>query len=143
MPKAKYKDFDALKPYFELVQKGLGDLVSGEHYFDTIADDAIFEFLYIFPGFPRVIRGRAGLMAQYSGYGDNIKLHSADKLVVHHCQDSRVVIIECEVQGKILATGVPYDNRLLSIITIENKRIVHWRDYMDSLAAWNALTGTR
>jgi ketosteroid isomerase-like protein len=79
-------------------------------------------------------------MAQYSGYGDNIRLDSADKLVVHHAEDGRVVILECEVHGTILATGVPYHNRLLSIITIGNRRIVHWRDYMDSLAAWKALT---
>jgi ketosteroid isomerase-like protein len=140
MPTTKYADFDALRPYFELVQKGLSGLVVGEHYFDTIADDAFFEFLYEFPGWPRAIRGRANLMAQYSGYGDNIRLHSADKLVVHHAQDSRVVILECEVHGTILATGVAYDNRLLSVITIDNGKIVHWRDYMDSLAAWNALT---
>jgi len=80
------------------------------------------------------------LMAQYSGYGDNIRLHSADKLVVHHAQDSRVVFLECEVHGTILATGASYDNGLLSIITIDNRKIVYWRDYMDSLAAWNALT---
>lgn len=40
----------------------------------------------------------------------------------------------------ILATGVQYDNRFCSIIRIENRKIGHWRDYMDSLAAWNALT---
>jgi ketosteroid isomerase-like protein len=32
-----------------------------------------------------------------------------------------------------------YDNRFISVITIENRKIVHWRDYMDSLAAWTAL----
>jgi len=42
--------------------------------------------------------------------------------------------------GTILAIGVQYDNRFCSIIKIENRRIAHWRDYMDSLAAWNALT---
>jgi ketosteroid isomerase-like protein len=140
MPTIKYAAFDALRPYFEIVQNGLSGLVDGEHYFDMIADDAFFEFLYDFPGWPRTIRGRANLMAQFSGYGDNIRLHSADKLVVHRAQDDRVVILEYEVHGAILATGVPYDNRLLSIITIDNRKIVHWRDYMDSLAAWNALT---
>jgi hypothetical protein len=35
--------------------KGLNDLVDGGHYFDTIADDATFEFLYEFPGWPRTI----------------------------------------------------------------------------------------
>jgi ketosteroid isomerase-like protein len=30
---------------------------------------------------------------------------------------------------------VAYDNRLVAIATIENRKIVRWRDYMDSLAA--------
>jgi uncharacterized protein len=140
MPIPQYEAFDALSPYFEIVQKGLSGLVDGEHFFDTIADDAFFEFLYEVPGWPRTILGRGNLMAQFSGYGDNIRLHSADRLVVHHAQDNRVVILEYEVHGTILATGVPHDNRLLSVITIDNRKIMHWRDYMDSLAAWNALT---
>jgi uncharacterized protein len=70
---------------------------------------------------------------------NNIRLHSTDKLVVHHAEDS-VVILKYEVHGTIIATGVPYDNRFLSVVTIGNRKIVHWRDYMDSLAAWNALT---
>jgi ketosteroid isomerase-like protein len=46
-----------------------------------------------------------------------------------------------EVHGKILTTGVDFQNRFVSIVYIENRKIVHWRDYMDSLAAWTALTG--
>ena len=49
------------------------------------------------------------------------------------------MILEYEVHGKILATGVSYNNRFISVITIDNRKIVHWRDYMDSLAAWTAL----
>src|SRR5580658_8908388 len=130
MPKAKYAAYEALRPYFELVVKGLSGIVDGAHYFDTVAEDATFEFLYEFPGWPRTIRGRADLMAAYSGYGNNIRLNSADKLVVHRADNGRVVILEYEVHGTILATGGPYHNRLLSIITIENRKIVHWRDYM-------------
>jgi uncharacterized protein len=40
---------------------------------------------------------------------------------------------------RCLATGVDYDNRFCSIIRIENAKIAHWRDYMDSLAASKAL----
>jgi uncharacterized protein len=139
MPKAEYAVFEALNPFFEIIQKGLSGLVDGEHYFDTIADDAVFEFRYHFPGWPLKIRGRADLMASYSGYGKSIRLHSGDSLVVHRSQDRRVVILEYEVPGKALSTGTPYDNRFVSVITIENRKIVHWRDYMDSLAAWTAL----
>ncbi|HEY6271420.1 MAG TPA: nuclear transport factor 2 family protein [Terriglobales bacterium] len=122
--------------------KGLKGLVDGDHYFDVFADDAIFESRYHFPGWPVTIRGRASLMASLSGYGKTINLHSGDALVVHLCQDNRVVVLEYEVHGKILSSGAPYDNRLISVITIEDRKIVHWRDYMDSLAAWSALNGS-
>jgi uncharacterized protein len=67
---------------------------------------------------------------------------SADKLIAHKTGDGRVVI-EYEVHGKVLATGAKYNNRFCSIIKIENRKITHWRDYMDSLAAWNALTAKK
>jgi uncharacterized protein len=139
MPRTEYVAFEALNPFFEVVQKGLSGLVDGEHYFDMIADDAFFEFRYHFPGWPLTIRGRANLMASFSGYGKTIRLHSGDSLVVHRSQDSRVVILEYEVHGRILSSGAPYDNRFISVVTIEGRKIVHWRDYMDSLAAWTAL----
>jgi ketosteroid isomerase-like protein len=139
MPKTKYPAHEAMNPFFKVVMKGLSGLVDGEHYFDTFADDAVFESRYHFPGWPLIIRGRANLVLSLAGYGKTIRVHSGDALVVHHSQDPRVVILEYEVHGKILATGAPYDNRLISVVTIENRKIVHWRDYMDSLAAWTAL----
>jgi ketosteroid isomerase-like protein len=132
--------FRALDPFFELVMKGLSQFVDGEHYFDTLADDVLFEFLYEFPGWPRVMRGRDNLMALYSGYGRNIQLDRGDSLFVHPSDNGRVVTLEYQVHGKALATGAAYDNRFVSIVTIENRKIVRWRDYMDSLAAWKALT---
>jgi len=118
--------------------EGLRGLVDGKHYFDTFAEDATFESRYRFPGWPVTIRGRDNLMAALSGYGKTIKLHSGDALVVHRSQDRRVVILEYEVRGRILSSGAGYDNRFISVVTIENRKIIHWRDYMDSLAAWTA-----
>lgn len=141
MKKNKYAIYDALNPFFEIVGEGLAGLVDGEHFFETIADDALFEFRYNFPGWPLNIRSRVDLMERFSGYGKTIRLHSADGLVVHLSQDPRVVILEYEVHGKVPATQAAYDNKFISVITIENRKIVRWRDYMDSLAAWTALNG--
>jgi len=143
MKKDRHAVYEAMNPFFEIVLRGLSGLVDGEHYFDTFADDAIFESRYHFPGWPVTIRGRADLMASLSGYGKTIRVHSADALVVHRTQNGRIVILEYEVHGKILSTGGPYDNRLISVVTIENRKIIHWRDYMDSLAAWTALNSAR
>jgi ketosteroid isomerase-like protein len=139
MPKSDYTAFHALDPFFTVVMKGISKFVDGGHYFDTLAEDVLFEFLYEIPGWPRVARGRENLMALYSGYGNSIRLARGDSLVVHPSDNGRVVTLEYEVHGKIVATGVPYDNRFVSIATIENRKIVRWRDYMDSLAAWTAL----
>ena len=136
----KYAAYAGADPYFNLVRGALGDLVDGEHFFDIVTDDVVYEVLYDVPGWPRVIKGRTDLMAAFRGYVDNIALQSADKLIVHKTDDGRVVVIEYEVHGIILATGVKYNNRFCSIINVKNRKITGWRDYMDSLAAWNALT---
>lgn len=140
MPNSNYAAYKPAAAYFDLVRGALGDLVDGEHFFDIVIDDIVYEVLYDIAGWPRTIRGRAGLMAQFRGYCDNVALQSADRLIVHKTDDGHVVVLEYEVHGTILATGVQYDNRFCSIIKIEDRKIVHWRDYMDSLAAWNALT---
>ena len=139
----RYPEHKALNPFFDVVMKGLRGLVNGEHYYDAIADDAQFEFLYRFPGWAAVIHGRDNLIAAYSSYGKNIVLEKGDGLAVHHDKEHRVITLEYQVHGTAVKTGAPYDNRFVSIVTIENRKIVGWRDYMDSLAAWQALTAKR
>jgi ketosteroid isomerase-like protein len=143
MPTPKYAAYEGADPYFNLVRVALGDLVDGEHFFDIVTDEIVYEVLYDFPGWPRVVQGRADLMALFRGYVDGIALQSADRLITHKTDDGRCVVIEYEVHGMILATSANYNNRFCSIIRIENRKIAHWRDYMDSLAAWNALTAQR
>ena len=90
----KYPEHRALNPFFDVVMKGLRGLVDGEHYYDAIADDAQFEFLYRFPGWAEVIHGRDKLIAAYSGYGNNIVLEKGDGLAVHHDKEQGVVTLE-------------------------------------------------
>ena len=70
MTDPKYAAFTALDPFFRIAQQGLAGLVDGDHYFDTIAADAVFEFRYDFPDYPRMVSGRDALMNLYSGYGN-------------------------------------------------------------------------
>jgi uncharacterized protein len=140
MSSKQYARYKPVSPYFDLVRGALGVLVDGEHFFDCVADDIVYEVLYEFPGWPRVIKGRTDLMERFRGYGEHIELHSVDHLIKHSTDSGQVMVIEYEVHGTILASGVAYNNRFCSIIKIENRKIAHWRDYMDSLAAWNALT---
>lgn len=141
MPDNKYSDYAGAEPYFALVRKALGDLVDGEHFFDIVADDVVYEVRYDL-GWPRVVRGRTDLMNLFEGYVGSIRLQSADKLIVNKADNGRVIVIEYEIYGTILATGAKYENRFCSIIELGKRKITHWRDYMDSHAAWNALTAS-
>jgi ketosteroid isomerase-like protein len=140
MGEAAYAAFSSLDPFFAIAMRGLAGLVDGDHYFDTIAPDAVFEFRYRFPGYPTKVVGRDALVALYSGYGAGMILHSADALVVNVSRTPGVVILEYEVRGAAVRTGKPYENRFISVVTIKDRRIAGWRDYMDSLAAMSALS---
>jgi uncharacterized protein len=140
MREPAYVAFSALDPFFDVVMRGLEGLVDGDHYFDTIAPDAVFEFRYQFPGYPTKVVGREALMALYSGYGDGMTLHGAGALVVNISKTPGVVILEYEVRGKAVGSGKVYENRFISVVAIKDRKIVGWRDYMDSLAAMSALT---
>jgi ketosteroid isomerase-like protein len=138
MSQPAYAAFSALDPFFAIVMRGLAGLVDGDHYFDAIAPEAVFEFRYRFPGWPTKVVGREALMALYAGYGNSMTLHSAGGLVVNLSKTAGVVILEYEVQGVAVGSGKVYENRFISVVAIEDRKIVGWRDYMDSLAAMSA-----
>lgn len=141
MRDAAYAAYSALDPFFDIVMQGLAGMVDGDHFFDAVADDAVFDFRYRFPGYPMRVIGRHALMDLYSGYGAGMTLHGAGALVVNQSQAEGVVALEYEVQGTAVASGNAYENRFMSVVTIANRKIVGWRDYMDSLAAMTALSG--
>jgi ketosteroid isomerase-like protein len=124
------------QPFYDIIMEGLKGEVDGEHFWDAVAEDAVFEFLYRFPGFPQKINGRKKYMEWFGGY--SMELESADSLVIHKSTTPGVVILEYAVHG--VAPGKrPYNNRFCSIVTIKDRKIVYWRDYMDSLAVTLAL----
>jgi ketosteroid isomerase-like protein len=127
------------KPFYEIIMDGLNGEVDGDHFFDAIAEDAIFDFVYTFPGFTKRIEGRKAYMEWFGGY--SVKLHSADGLRVYKAsQPHNVVILEYAVHGTVPSTGKAYDNHFCSIITIQNRKIACWRDYMDGIAALSSVT---
>jgi uncharacterized protein len=124
--------FRNAEPFFKIVMQGLQGEVDGEQFWDAVAEDAVFEFLYNFPGFPNKMEGRSTYMNWFNDYG--FKINSADHLHVYKVQGENVVILEYQVHGIEPNSGKPYDNRFCSIVTLRDRKIVHWRDYMDSLA---------
>jgi ketosteroid isomerase-like protein len=134
------EDFAALEPFFDVIAQGLDGLVDGDHFFDFFAEDAVTEYVVTVPNYPKRVEGRAALAELYRGYGDTIRLHNSDDLRRYHDKEQNVVILEYSGHGKLVSTGAPYDNRFVSVITLKDRKIVYWRDYLDTLAVVHALS---
>jgi ketosteroid isomerase-like protein len=133
------EDFRALDPFFRIIEQGLEGLVDGGHFFDLLAEDVVFEFIITVPDYPRQVVGRDNLIELYRGYGSTFFLDRCHDLRVHRSAATSTVVLEYASQGKVVATGGPYSNRYISVITLTDRKISHWRDYLDPLRVITAL----
>ncbi|MFD4673736.1 nuclear transport factor 2 family protein [Lentzea sp. NPDC058450] len=136
---ANLEEFAALDPFFRIIEEGVAGLVDGEHFFDMLAEDVVFEYVITVPGYPRRVEGRAAVAELYRPYGEMFSLERCYDLAVHHDQKTGVVVLEYASQGHVTTTGAAYGNRYISVLTIKDRRIVHWRDYLDPLVVFDAL----
>lgn len=124
------------QPFYDAIRVGLGDLVDGEHFWDTVAEDAVFEFLYTIPGFTDKIVGRQAYMDWFGHYPTALTGYSN----LHSYYDSArgVATLEYQMDGTSV-TGKPYHNRFCSIVFIKDRKISHWKDYMDGVHCLEAM----
>src|SRR5580704_12342886 len=94
------------EPFYNIIMEGLKGKVDGGHFWDAVDENAVFEFLYNFPGFANKIEGRQAYMDWFAGY--SMVLRSADNLRTYETTDNSIVILEYQVHGKTL-TGKHYD----------------------------------
>jgi ketosteroid isomerase-like protein len=99
----------------------------------------LFEFIITVPDYPRQVVGRDNLIELYRGYGSTFFLDRCHDLSVHRSEATSTVVLEYASQGKVVATGGPYSNRYISVITLTDRKISHWRDYLDPLRVITAL----
>lgn len=92
------------------------------------------------PDYRRLVAGRDNLIELYRGYQSTFFPDRCFDLRVHRADDSTVTL-EYASEGKVVKTGRPYGNRYISVVTIKDRKIVHWRDYLDPLRVFAALEG--
>ena len=137
----RIEDFRALDPFFRIIEEGLRGLVDGDHFFNLLADDVVFDFVITVPGYPRHVVGRDNLIQLYRGYGSSFFLDRCYDLNVHHSPATSSVVLEYASEGKVVTTGYPYGNRYISVAVIKDRKVSQWRDYLDPLRVFAALEG--
>ncbi len=132
-------DFKALEPFFRTIKQGLEGLADGVHFFDLLADDVVFDYIITTPSYPRHVVGRAAVAELYRPYGETFVLDRCFDLAVHRDRETGVVVLEYASEGRVVATGTPYANHYISVLTIRDRKVSRWRDYLDPIAVFNAL----
>jgi ketosteroid isomerase-like protein len=132
-------DFRALEPFFRIIEKGLDGIVDGGHFFDLLAENVIFDYIITVPGYPRHVEGREAVAELYRPYGTMIILDRCHGLAVHHDIETGVVVLEYASEGRVVSTGANYANRYISVLTVTDGKVTHWRDYLDPVAVFDAL----
>jgi len=134
--------YAAMRPYFDVVTEALDGLVDGDDFFDIHADDVVVEYIITIPDYPRRIVGREALAELYADYGQSIVQSGSSDVHRYHDAEQSVVVLEYTIHGTVVSTGAPYLNRFISVITVKDRKIVHWRDYLDPLAVFAAFGTT-
>ena len=123
-------DFKALDPFFRIIEKGLDGIADGGHFFDLLAENVIFDYIITTPSYPRHVEGRKAVAELYRPYGTMIVLERCHDLAVHRDIKTGVVVLEYASEGRVVPTGAPYTNRYISVLTITDRKVTHWRDYL-------------
>jgi len=132
-------DFQALDPFFRIIEEALAGLTDGVHFFDLLAEDVVFDYIITVPNYPRHVVGRAAVAELYRPYGQVLTLNRCFDLAVHHDRETGTVVLEYASEGQVVATGAAYNNRYISVLTIEQRKVTRWRDYLDPVAVFDAL----
>ena len=132
-------DFQALDPFFRIIEEALAEVTDGAHFFDLLAEDVEFDYIITVPNYPRHVVGRLAVAELYRPYGQVLTLNRCFDLAVHHDRETGTVVLKYGSEGQVIATGAPYGNRYMSVLTIAERKVTRWRDYLDPIAVFDAL----
>jgi uncharacterized protein len=100
---------------------------------DLCADDVVFEFPFAPPGRPARVEGKLALGDYLKGISGRMRLEGVSNLEIHETVKPEVAIIEMTMTGTVTATGAPYEQSYVVVLTVRDGLIVRYRDY------WNPL----
>ena len=130
-----------LSNFSDMLKLGLGDLVDqgANGFLAMMSEDAVMEFPYAPVGQVKQVSGRTELAAYLARLGEVLAIDSISAPRVHRTVDPGVVILEFTGTGRGLRTGKPYDQTYISVITVRDGRIAHYRDYWNPLVTGEVL----
>jgi uncharacterized protein len=100
---------------------------------DLCADDVVFEFPFAPPGRPARVEGKPEVSDYLNAVSGRRRIEAVPNLEIHETVNPDVAIIEMTMTGTVTATGAPYEQSYVAVLTVRGGLIVRYRDY------WNPL----
>ena len=122
-----------------LLQSSMGDrLAPGANSFlDMLAEDAVMEFPFAPPGLPKRLDGKPAIGKYLEGLGEMIRVESFSSPVIHRTLSGFILEFTCSGIGT--RTGHAYNQGYVSVITLRDGKISHYRDYWNPLNVLGAM----
>ncbi|MFL5998504.1 MAG: nuclear transport factor 2 family protein [Streptomyces sp.] len=102
-------------------------------WIDLWEDNGVFEFPFAPDGWPKRLDGKAAIADYMRAYPDHIDLHDFPHVEIHRTTAAQTIVVEMRGVGRLVETGSPFDMTYIAVVTVEDGRITHYRDY------WNPL----
>lgn len=134
---------DKLAGFAALLRRSLGDLLAPKatDFVTMMAEDGVMAFPYAPDDGVRSLAGRAELSQYLRRLSEVLEVTSFSEPLVHRTTDPNVVILEFTAEGRGVKTGAYYEQSYISVITIRDGYIQHYRDYWNPLTALQATGG--
>jgi uncharacterized protein len=134
---------DPMPTYSGLLCETLGDRLhpDAHSYVEMLAENAVIEFPYAIPGLPQRLEVRAAITAHLKRVAGMFAFTRFADIVKHETSDPEIVILEFSGLDRGVESGEPYEQRYISVITMRDGYIVHYKDYWNPVAALRTLRG--
>ncbi|MQA88193.1 MAG: ketosteroid isomerase [Streptosporangiales bacterium] len=105
---------------------------------DLYAEEAVVEFPFTAPA-PARLAGRGQIRDHFSAAAGAPLEFEARNVVVHDTGDPEVIIAEFDYDGRVTATGRPFQVSNIQVLRVRDGQIVASRDYHDHPAIADAI----
>lgn len=132
---------DKMASFAALLRAALGDnlAATADGFVDMMAENGVMEFPYVTAGETVRLHGREAVRQHLASLAGLIEIDSFHDLVVHPSQTPGVFILQMNCTGTAVTTGLPYNQRYISVITVADGYIVNYQDYWNPLVLAAAL----
>jgi len=101
-------------------------------------DDAVLEFPFAPTGGKSRLVGKMDILQYMRSVSGRIVVLGVKELKMHPMLDPEQILVELQIEGRIPATGAPYDQRYVTLFTFKGGRLAHYREYWNPLVSIEA-----